>query len=35
MTCGYVYRNAMPDREDADYVHVTPDALRFFSLERR
>jgi adenylate cyclase len=35
MTCGYVYRNAAPGQESADYAHVTPDALRFFSLERR
>jgi adenylate cyclase len=37
-TCGYVYRNSTSDGEsaqdqrDADYVHVTPDALKFFSL---
>jgi adenylate cyclase len=37
--CGYVYRNTGSDGPAAggqqdDYVHVTPDALRFFSLEQ-
>jgi adenylate cyclase len=38
--CGYVYHSTTSDRhsaagqQGADYVHVTPDTLRFFSLEQ-
>lgn len=32
MVCGYVYRNADPNLSRADYIHVTPQALKFFSL---
>jgi len=35
MACGYVYRNTTPEDLDADYVHVTPQALKFFSLAAR
>jgi len=35
MTCGYVYRNADKERPDAQYVHVTPQALKFFSVGAR
>ncbi len=34
--CGYVYRNAASGggvRPEADYVHVTPNALKYFSVE--
>lgn len=33
MACGYVYRNTTKDQPDADYIHVTPQAIKFFSLE--
>ncbi|MDJ0896401.1 MAG: tetratricopeptide repeat protein [Alphaproteobacteria bacterium] len=38
-TCGYIYRNvngeaATGDQAAADYVHVTPGALKFFSLDK-
>ena len=39
--CGYVFRNtaaqeeSADEKQDADYVHVTPDALKFFSLEQQ
>lgn len=32
MTCGYVYRNQGGEEPAAQYVHVTPQALKFFSL---
>ncbi|TCL76078.1 adenylate/guanylate cyclase domain-containing protein [Rhizobium sp. BK251] len=32
MVCGYVYRNTTAVQPDADYVHVTPQALKFFSI---
>jgi adenylate cyclase len=32
MACGYVYRNTTNDERDADYIHVTPHALAFFSV---
>lgn len=32
MVCGYVYRNTTGEHTDMDYVHVTPQALKFFSL---
>ncbi len=41
MTCGYVFRNVASDtaeteaQEKADYIHVSPHALKFFSLENR
>jgi adenylate cyclase len=41
MTCGYVFRNTASDEEsadeqpDGDYVHVSPDALKFFSLAKQ
>jgi adenylate cyclase len=31
MVCGHVYRNRDPAKPDARYVHVTPQALKFFS----
>lgn len=34
MVCGYVYRNTTGEQTDMDYIHVTPQALKFFSLER-
>ncbi|MDK1493104.1 adenylate/guanylate cyclase domain-containing protein [Sinorhizobium sp. 7-81] len=34
MVCGYVYRNTTGEQTDKDYIHVTPQALKFFSLER-
>jgi adenylate cyclase len=34
MVCGNVYRNKTPDVTDMAYVHVTPQALMFFSLKR-
>jgi len=33
MACGYVYRNTTKDQPDADFVHVTPQAIKFFSLD--
>ena len=39
--CGYVFRNTASDEDptdeqpDGDYVHVTPDALKFFSLAKQ
>jgi adenylate cyclase len=32
MVCGYVYRNMQPDHRDAEYIHVTPRALMYFSI---
>lgn len=32
MTCGYVYRNTAKNERDGEYVHVTPQALKYFSL---
>ena len=32
MACGYVYRNTTMDQPDADYIHVSPQAIKFFSL---
>ena len=32
MSCGYIYRNRTQDEPDAEYIHVTPQALKFFSL---
>lgn len=34
MVCGNVYRNHAPDEPGATYVHVTPQALKFFSIAR-
>ncbi len=31
-TCGYVFRNTDEEEPDADYAHVSPHALRYFSL---
>ena len=30
--CGYVYRNTTPNERDQAYIHVTPQALTYFSL---
>jgi adenylate cyclase len=30
--CGFVYRNTTAEERDAQYIHVTPQALEFFSL---
>jgi adenylate cyclase len=35
MTCGYVYQNTDKQEPGAEYVHVTPQALKFFSLNGR
>lgn len=35
MACGYVYRNTTRNQPDLDYIHVTPQAIKFFSLERQ
>jgi adenylate cyclase len=35
MTCGYVYRNTTGEERDADYIHVTPQSLMFFSSARQ
>jgi adenylate cyclase len=32
--CGYIYRNTTKEQPDAEYIHVTPQAVKFFSLER-
>jgi len=32
MVCGYVYRNTPKQNPAAQYIHVTPQALKFFSL---
>ncbi len=32
MVCGYVYRNTTTQNPAAQYVHVTPQAVKFFSL---
>jgi len=32
MVCGYVYRNTTKQNPAAQYIHVTPQALKFFSL---
>ncbi len=32
MVCGYVYRNKDKQNQAAPYVHITPQALKFFSL---
>ncbi|MNR62957.1 hypothetical protein D3C85_1851120 [compost metagenome] len=34
MVCGYVYRNTAKGERGADFIHVTPQALKFFSIER-
>ena len=31
--CGYVYRNTTKDQPDMDYIHVSPQAVKFFSLD--
>jgi adenylate cyclase len=33
MVCGNVYRNRTPEEPGATYVHVTPQALKFFSID--
>lgn len=33
MVCGYVYRNSTQGQSDKPYIHVTPRAVMFFSLE--
>jgi adenylate cyclase len=36
LTCGYVYRNtSQAHAADGDYVHVSPVALKYFSLQRQ
>ena len=35
MACGYVYRNTTEEEREAEYIHVTPQALKFFSLAGR
>ena len=35
MVCGYVYRNTTNEQPDAQYIHVTPQAMKFFSLPNR
>jgi adenylate cyclase len=32
MWCGYIYRNTTKDEPDSEYIHVTPQALKFFSI---
>ena len=32
MVCGYIYRNQQKPDSGAQYIHVTPQALKFFSL---
>ncbi len=32
MVCGYVYRNTAKGERGADFIHVTPQALKFFSI---
>jgi adenylate cyclase len=32
MVCGFVYRNTAQEEPGAQYIHVTPQALKFFSL---
>ncbi|MGO4838380.1 hypothetical protein AB4144_39655, partial [Rhizobiaceae sp. 2RAB30] len=32
LACGYVYRNTGTEEPGMTYVHVTPMALKFFSL---
>ena len=32
MVCGYIYRNQQKHDSGARYIHVTPQALKFFSL---
>ena len=34
MVCGNVYRDHAPEESGATYVHVTPQALKFFSIGR-
>ncbi|MET0943586.1 MAG: tetratricopeptide repeat protein [Mesorhizobium sp.] len=34
MACGYVYRNTTEKTSDGKYIHVTPQALKFFSVEQ-
>ncbi|KQU77270.1 adenylate cyclase [Ensifer sp. Root31] len=34
MVCGYVYRNTAKGERGADFIHVTPQALKFFSIEQ-
>lgn len=33
MVCGYVYRNTAKGERGADFIHVTPQALKFFSIK--
>ena len=35
MACGYIYRNTTKEHPEADYIQVTPQALKFFSLAGR
>lgn len=35
MACGEVYRNTAPEIRDADYVHVSPQALKYFTVSGR
>jgi adenylate cyclase len=35
MWCGYIYRNTTKAEPHAEYIHVTPQALKFFSLDGR
>lgn len=32
MVCGYVLRNTGGHQPDQDYVHVTPQAAKYFSV---
>ncbi|CAN7257540.1 tetratricopeptide repeat protein [Ensifer sp. ENS07] len=34
MVCGYVYRNTAKGERTADYINVTPQSLKFFSIEK-
>jgi adenylate cyclase len=34
MVCGYVYRNTANGQRSADYINVTPQALKFFSIQQ-
>lgn len=33
LACGYVYRNTSGEQPETDYIHVTPQAIKFFSVE--
>jgi adenylate cyclase len=35
MTCGYVYHNAASGQVGKEYTHVTPGALKFFSIDQQ